>query len=322
MRTFLLVALGVLFVCAVAYAREIGVGPAYNATETATCEIKDGFDEYIYHAPLVTDIVADGSPNDWDKYPMIEWAMIDHWCEGTGQELWKVENGGWNYPIDGPEDFATKFIAAWGYVDDWPVLWILLDWIDDDIDFNPEGSWNTTDFFQYWYSEGFYDLDAPMSQADYNADCAWRRRQMNMYSVPGWGIRLNACTAAMHGEDASYCVDPNQEKSVGEFWQDASNHCWMEPQTQLFDDYCAGTPWIVLEGYTCLGLGISGANDFDPGDGTYSYITWGLSNRDPGTDVDFRWMHSTIGFEADYTTLFGVEPAVESTTWGAIKNAF
>ena len=84
MRAFVLIALSVLLIASVAFSQQT----EFNKTDNATCQRKDPFDEYIYHAPYLTGIVADGDPSDWDKYPLLEWAAVDHWCEGSGQEGW------------------------------------------------------------------------------------------------------------------------------------------------------------------------------------------------------------------------------------------
>ena len=77
MRSYLFVLMALLFVSSAALAQQT----AFNQTQWATCQRKDPFDEYIYHAPLVTGITVDGHPADWGQFPLLEWAPINHWCE-------------------------------------------------------------------------------------------------------------------------------------------------------------------------------------------------------------------------------------------------
>lgn len=316
MRTCVLVVLSVLFTVSVAFSQQT----AFNKTDNATCQRKDPFDEYIYHAPYLTGIVADGDPSDWDKYPLLEWTAVDHWCEGTGQEGWiKTEDSGWNHAPSGPEDCSIRFKAGWGIVNDWPVLYQLVEWVDDDFDFNPGAKWNATDIHLFWVGETMYDSDVPLAGWDTHTgkDNDYAMRQIALYLVEGWGIRIWLPEKDENGDN--HWLDPKQPYSVGESSFESDTKAYAELQLQLFQDYVSEEPWLVDPGYSCLAYSIGGGNDFD-NDGTFSYFTWGLSNR--GFDAeDMRVRFSTIGFERSYEELFGLS-AVESSTWGAIKNSF
>ena len=189
MRTYLLVVFSVLFVTSVAFPQQT----EFNKTENTTCQRKDPFDEYIYHAPQLSGITVDGDPSDWDRYPLLEWAPINHFCEGTNQESWKSENGGWNQPSSGLEDIAVQFKAGWGIADGFPVLYVLAEWIDDSFHWEPGAAWNKTDILELTYGETLYDSDG-------SVDVWWPlgggggpdfiAREMNLYLVEGWGIWL------------------------------------------------------------------------------------------------------------------------------------
>jgi hypothetical protein len=269
---------------------------------------------------MVSGITADGDPSDWDAYPLLEWAPIDHYCEGSGQEGWPTEAGGWNYPVNSDEDFHTRMKCAWQEVEGFPCLLILIEWVDDEFHFFPPeegGSWDNTDVLQFWYAETLYDQPNAEGWGILNGVGGdYQSRQMNVYLIEGWGIRVYAAAGT---DPTPYQIDPKQPYSVGEFEMETSTKAYLECQVQMFDNYMSGDPWLVDPGYSCLSLGISGCNDYDNYDGSFSYITWGLSNRDTGGDI--RVQLSLIGFEKSYDELFGSE-SVESDTWGAIKSTF
>jgi hypothetical protein len=307
-----LAVLVVLLVTTVAAAQSAllpaSLGPEYNKTANATCVRNDMFDEYIYHAPLVTGIVPDADGSDWDAYPALEWASPIYSAISEGQ----------GPPPDSDEDYSCRFKLAWTYEEDWPCLLMIMEIIDDDQWWDPEGSWNTMDVVQFWYSEHMYDYDVPIPQAQMDEDYGYKTyRQMNVFGIPGWGIRMNACSHLDPPE--SYCLDEeNQPLTLGDQTMEG-NHVWMEARVQLFDSYENYTPWSVIPGESCLGLGFSGCNDYD-GDESFSYMTWGQSYRDIQAE-QIQNKHSTIAFEREYAVLFGPE-AVEASTWGTIKTAF
>ena len=307
MRTFLLAVLCVFLVTTVATALDISPGPEYNDTENATCERKDPFDEYIYHAPMLEGIYPDVDFSDWAPYPLLEWAG----------PIYSTISAGQGPPPDSEDDYSVRFKLGWGYMEDWPVMFMAFEIVDDDQHWDPEGSWNTMDVIQFWYAEHMYDYSAPVTTADIDADYGYKGyRQMNIFGIEGWGIRMNACS---HLDPAqNYCLDEDgQPYTIGDQSM-AGNSVFAEASVQLFDSYEEYIPWVITPGETCLGLGFSGCNDYDA-DESFSYMTWGQSERD-GQAEDTRIRHSTIGFEDTYNVLFGVD-AVEATTWGAIKSA-
>ena len=277
----------------------------FNRTDNTTCQRKDPFDPYIYHAPQLADIMVDGDPSDWEQYGLLEWARIDHWCEGTGQESWPTGAGGWNAPVCGAQDLGARFKAGWGYVDEWPVLYLLVEWIDDDMEFNPEGYWNTSDALWFWYGETLYDYGAHMPEYDYDIPVRWHAltgkdedytcRQQQVYLIPDWGSRMYT--------PRGHVQDKNQPHSTAGYVQVSHTKVYVEAQTQLFGDYSAKSPWTVIPGKTCLAIGI-GVFDYDPSDGGFTYLTWGLSNRLPMMKEDVRVVMSTVGFEKPYEEVF------------------
>jgi hypothetical protein len=309
--------LGVLFVTSAAFGQIV----EYNKTDNTTCAHKDPFDEYFYHAPLLPSdaIVIDGDPSEWDNYPMLEWADIDGYCRGTGQETWSTDNDGWNSVPAGDDDFAGRFKAAWTWQADFPCLLILMEWIDDSLYWAPGAAWNASDMLQYWYGETLYDYDAPYAGNHLSGiDNDYGMRQMNVYLVEGWGIRLYKYEA--NPEGSNYWLDTEmQPYSMGEIGTISATTVLLEAQTQMFESYTMGLPWIVEPGYSCLAIGIAGACDYDD-DESFTYWTWGNSNRD-GFGDDRRLGLSLIGFEDSYDVVFGGE-AVESSTWGAVKSSF
>ena len=313
MRTFLLVVLSVLL-ASVAFAEE------YNKTANTTCVDKDPFDGYLYHAPMLPSdaIVIDGDAADWDQFPGLEWAYIDGFCRGDGQEAWSTDDGGWNSPPVDADDFQGRFKAAWTWKDDFPVLLMVMDWIDDSFFWAPGAAWDKTDMFQYWYAESFYDMAGPYAGSHLTGtDGDYAMRQMNVYLVEGWGIRLYKSEA--NDEGSNYWLDPQQPLSFGEIGTPVGNSTTLECQTQMFQSYLDGTAWLVEPGYSCLAIGIAGACDYDD-DESFTYWTWGNSNRAAFND-DRRTGLSLIGFEKSYDEMFG-GAAVESSTWGAVKSAF
>lgn len=317
MRTFLLAVLGVLLLSTAAWALgslECSDGPEYNDTANATCERKDPFDEYIYHAPLVTGINLEDNCSfaDWAPYSQLQWAgpMYSAISQACGPA-----------PTS-DADYSARFKLAWGYVEDWPVLYIAAELIDSDQAWDPMGSWNTMDVVQFWYSEHYYDYDAPITLQNIADDYGLlARRQMNIFGIEGFGIRMNECGKIMDPPPSpDYCIDPNQPYTIGD-QRMTGDQIFVEAQVQLFYSYESYLPWVVTPGETCLGIGFSGFNDFDPNTETegnnFSYMTWGQSVR--GSE-DARVMISTVGFEDTYDKVFGT--GVESTTWGAIKSAF
>jgi hypothetical protein len=205
--------------------------------------------------------------------------------------------------------------------EEFPVWLILIDWTDDEFDWCALGegcSWNNTDIFQCWYVTQAYDLTAPMTTTQLNEEYGfWAWQQINVFGIPGFGCRFNGCA-----DGTAYCADEaNQPYSVGEFEQISNTKANVEVAVQLFDTYAAGEPWIVTPGESNLAIGIGGCNDYDPSDGSFTYMTWGFSHRDNDAN-DFRTRMSTVGFEKSYNQLFFGQDAVEGTTWGAIKSAF
>ena len=162
---------------------------------------KDPFDEYIYHAPQLTGIVCDGDPSDWPEW--LPWEFLD-FKEAKANESWV----GWNSPPTGPKDFSVQFKAGWGKMGDWPILYLLVEWIDDEFHFDPQGAWNTTDALQFRYGETLYDYDSPLPHSE---GWAWLGQNDN-YAIRGmevplagdWGIRM--CKPS----EQAYVVDTNQ----------------------------------------------------------------------------------------------------------------
>ena len=293
---------------------------AFNQTGSATCERKDPFDEYIYHTPFVNGMVVDGDLSDWARYGLLEWAPINHYCEGTGQEGWPISAGGWNYPPDDPDDFSAQFKAAWGRERSWPVLYLLVDITDDEIGFDGL-NWEF-DALQMWYSERLYDYDETVSVSDLWPD--WRQMNVWFGAPDGYqGIYVFLFDGSGYFRD-----EENQPYSRAVVSRDAPNHCYIEISLQMFESYAQGKRWRVIPGRSCLALGISGANDRDS-DGSFTYLTWGLCNQTHGWSSD---MHSTFGFERNYAQLFGpANPAAKAlaspgaaqpSTWGQVKSLF
>jgi hypothetical protein len=124
----------------------------------------------------------------------------------------------------------------------------------------------------------------------------------------------------MYTSPKGFVVDEGQPYTTSGSHKVSENKACMECQVQMFQSYVEGTPWQVDPGLSCLAFTFSGACDYDPGDGSFTYLTWGLSNRSDGSTAfiyDIRMAFSTIAFEpGDYCTM------AEKTTWGAIKSGF
>lgn len=271
-------------------------GPAFNRTRRATCQRKDPFDAYIYHAPRLEGIAVDGDPSDWDRYPLLEWAPIKHFCEGTRQLSWPREAEGWNDAPHSGQDVSARFKAGWGVVHDWPVLYLLVEWVDDEFCFEAEAGWNASDAFDFWYGETLYDADQPVSCLDPRQD---RQRQLRALGLPDWGLR------AQMRSPQWLRVDGRQPHTRGAFQYVSQTKAYLECQVQLFEDYEQAIPWEVTPGLSCLAFGIAGFCDYDPHDQSFTYLTWGLSNR-RGQEDDIRVKHSTIALERSYREVFGV----------------
>jgi len=284
------------------------------AVSAAFCaERKDPFDEYIYHAPRLDGIVCDGDPGDWPDW--LPWEGIDHQLRCSGSMCWPGDTLPGITPPTSAEDFSDGFKACWGMVEDWPVLYLLVEWIDNEFHFDPEGSWNTSDLLELWYGERLYDYDRPLSRdealgagsTDYVA------RQAFVFLVEGWGIRT-------YVSGQGFVEDEGQPYTTSAWQMAGPTKAYIECQVQMVEDYREPTPWEVESGATCLALTFSPAADYDPSDGSYSYMTWGLSTREYGglsALEDIRMMFSTIAFEpADYYT------AAKTSTWGEVKSVF
>ena len=272
-------------------------------------ERKDPFDEYIYHAPRLDGIVCDGEPSDWPGW--LRWEAIE-FKEPKGSTGWHVESGGWNYPPDGPDDFSVRFKAGWGVAESWPVLYLLLEWIDDEYLFDPEGLWNTTDALEFWYGESLYDYDRPLPQSEgwgfLGLDEDYAIRWMKVLLSEGWGIRMR--------KSEGYVVDEGQPRTKVASQRANETKVYIECQVQMFQSYAAGTPWQVEPGASCLAFRFAAVCDYDPSDGSFTYMPWGLFRRSDA-EQDIRIAFSTIAFEpADYYAGAG------SSSWGTIKATF
>ena len=274
-------------------------------------ERKDPFDEYIYHAPQLTGIVCDGNPSDWPE--LLPWEPLD-FKKAKGNMDWPTQTGGWNYPPDGPEDFSVQFRAGWRMIEDWPVLYLLVEWIDDEFHFDPQGSWNTTDALQFWYGETLYDYDSALPHSEdwgwYGRNEDYAIRGMEVRLAEDWGIRMYRLS------EQAYVVDENQSHTKVADQRISNTQAYIECQVQMFQDYRTGTPWQMEPGVSYLAFAFRGACDYDPGDGSFTFLTW-YHSFSWSWDEDIRAAFSTIAFEREnyYTT-------VKSSSWGAIKNSF
>jgi len=283
------------------------------ARSIALCgERKDPFSEDIYHAPRLDGIVCDGDPGEWPEW--LPWEAIDHFAVGCGSYCFSVECGGWNYAPEGPEDLSVRFKAGWGFTQDWPVLQLLVEWIDDEFHFDPEGTWNITDELQFAYGETLYDYEVPLS-----IDTGWSRlyglnddyaiRSMTVRLAEDWGIRILK-------ESEGYVADQNQPLTRARWEAAEVTKRYVECQVQMFQNYLAGTPWEVEVGVSCLALHFKGVSDYDPGDLSFTYLAWGWPDC-AEVDLDIRTSLGTIAFEpADYYA------AVKTSTWGKVKSVF
>jgi hypothetical protein len=291
MRTHLLVVLTVLAVSSAAFSGER----------------KDPFDEYIYHAPQLSGIVCDGDPSDWPQW--LPWEPIDHMWECDRNCCWLTD---WNCPPSGPNDFAARFKAAWGMVEDWPLLYLLVEWMDDEFHFDPEGSWNTTDMLMFAYGETLYDYDGALSENDgwrvgFGHDLDYATRCMQVRAAEGWGIRV--------ASGLDLVVDESQPLAKARWQRASASEMYLECQVQMFQNYVERTPWQVAPGNTCLAFSFIQVADYDPRDGSFTYLTWG--RFEPCWHYDIRVAFSTIAFEpGEYYA------AVSHTTWGSIKRTF
>jgi hypothetical protein len=78
----------------------------------------------------------DGDPSDWDQYPLLQWAPIDRWIQAGGGREWGIPSPEWNLPPNSPEDLSARFKAGWGMIGGRPVLYLLVEWIDDEFGFD------------------------------------------------------------------------------------------------------------------------------------------------------------------------------------------
>lgn len=294
MRVYALLLLSLLAGAQVAHSEWTFV----NGTPAATCQRKDAFDPYVYHAPLVIGInVEDGSLNDWSPYPELEWAPINHFCEGSGQEAWPLDAGGWNSPPVDSGDWV-RFKAAWGYCEDWPVLYLLVEWTDDEFVSVPEPAWNTADGLQLLVNEALYDYEGPVSESAVSESGAGTRGYA-AYMDSACGLRVSGPVY----RELPMPVVPDQEPySLGAFYQVSDRKAYLEWQVQLFESYDEYRPWWITPGASCLAATFY-ASDVDSRDSSLTYLTWGLANREGGEE-DARVGFSTIGFEQEYDVVF------------------
>jgi len=278
------------------------------AVSAAFCgERKEPFDEYIYHAPQLDGIVCDGDPSDWPEW--LPWEAIDHQWECDRSCCWPTD---WNRPPTGPDDISARFRAGWSLIENWPVLYLLVEWHDDEFHLDPEGAWNTTDMLMLALGENLYDYDQPLYEEDgwrlcwgQDSDCSTRCMEVRPSEESGVRITMGPTLVS----------DENQPLTKAAWRRTEESGAYVECQVQLFKDYGARTAWQLTPGASCLAFSFGEVADYDPGDGSFTYLTWG--RFEPCWHYDIRVAFSTIAFEpADYWV------AVESTTWGAIKSGF